>query len=56
MIHKNFQQRQADKRSKGEKQILTFLSTDSKSCTRKTKTKKGKQTKPQNLHWEDSTV
>jgi hypothetical protein len=40
MIHTNFQQRQADERRKGEKQILTFLSTDSKSCSHKTKTKK----------------
>lgn len=37
-----------------KKKILTFLSTDSKSNSRKTK--KRKQTKPQNLHWEDSTV
>jgi hypothetical protein len=42
VIHKNFQQRQADERRKGEKQILTFLSTDPKSCSRKTK-KENKQ-------------
>jgi hypothetical protein len=48
MIHKNFQQMQADERRKGEKQILTLLSTDSKSCSRKTKRKEGNK-QPQNL-------